>query len=258
MSARTGKLINREEIKEELRPIEESDRDYITPTGKVYGEYPDGRYYPKTVFVNKHNGYVYTSIHTDSGKCVQRRLHRLLAKAYIPNPNNYPIVMHLDNNKQNYSLDNLKWGTEKENTQQAVDDGLLVNAKGADDSQSMSIDMYSIYTGKKVKSFGSISEASRETGYTKSTIINSANNQYDKIEKEYYFRWPNTVVKHPRAIGKYDYNTDQLLATYINTSDAAQKTGLNDKTISNQCFRGKPKYAYKRLNGCYFAFINYN
>lgn len=252
-----NRLVDRKNITEELWKIDESDIDYITSSGKVYSEYEKDKFLQKTPHKNQHNGYIYVAIHTENGERT-RRLHRLIAKMFIPNPNNYEYVMHLDNNKSNYTLSNLKWGTASQNTQQAVDDGLLVNAKGADDSQSMPVDMYSIYTGKKVKSFGSISEASRETGYTKSTIINSANNQFDKIEKEYYFRWPNTVVKHPRAVGKYDYNTDQLLTTYINTSDAARKTGLNEKTISNQCFRGKPKYAHKRLNGCYFAFINYN
>lgn len=49
-------------------------------------------------------------------------LHRLLAIAFIPNPNNYPVVMHLDNNKLNLNLDNLKWGTHKENNYQIINE----------------------------------------------------------------------------------------------------------------------------------------
>ena len=53
------------------------------------------------------------------------RVHRLVAEAFIPNPNNYPIVLHLDNNKSNNHYNNLKWGTVQENTQQAYDDSLI-------------------------------------------------------------------------------------------------------------------------------------
>ena len=51
-------------------------------------------------------------------------LHRIVAEAYIPNPNNYPIVLHKDNNKLNINLDNLKWGTYSENNSQSIQDGL--------------------------------------------------------------------------------------------------------------------------------------
>jgi len=51
-----------------------------------------------------------------------KSVHRLVALAYIPNPNNYPIVRHLDNNKYNNHVSNLEWCTHSTNTKQAVDD----------------------------------------------------------------------------------------------------------------------------------------
>lgn len=42
-------------------------------------------------------------------------VHRLLAIAFLPNPNNLPEVRHLDGNKLNNNLDNLKWGTHYDN-----------------------------------------------------------------------------------------------------------------------------------------------
>ena len=50
-------------------------------------------------------------------------VHRLVATAFIPNPNNYPVVMHLDNNRQNPNVNNLKWGTYLENNKQSFDEG---------------------------------------------------------------------------------------------------------------------------------------
>ncbi len=46
------------------------------------------------------------------------KIHRLVAQAFIPNPNNYPVVMHLDNNPSNNRVENLKWWTFRDNTQQ--------------------------------------------------------------------------------------------------------------------------------------------
>lgn len=57
------------------------------------------------------------------------RLHQLKALVFIPNPNNYPLVMHIDNNKSNNNVSNLKWGTTKDNNNQAWNDGLMENAR---------------------------------------------------------------------------------------------------------------------------------
>lgn len=43
-------------------------------------------------------------------------VHRLVAKAFIPNPNNYPIVNHKDENPLNCNVDNLEWCTYQHNS----------------------------------------------------------------------------------------------------------------------------------------------
>ena len=46
-------------------------------------------------------------------------VHRILAIAFIPNPNNYPVVNHIDWNKLNNSIDNLEWCTNSDNINHA-------------------------------------------------------------------------------------------------------------------------------------------
>ena len=50
----------------------------------------------------------------------QFRLHRLVAEAFIPNPENKPEVDHIDRDGLNNKLDNLRWVTKKENMKNRV------------------------------------------------------------------------------------------------------------------------------------------
>lgn len=49
----------------------------------------------------------------------QKLVHRLIAEAFIPNPQNYPVVNHIDGNKQNNSISNLEWCTQEHNMEEA-------------------------------------------------------------------------------------------------------------------------------------------
>lgn len=250
-----SRLVKRCDINEEMRLIDESNVDYITPSGKVYSDYGNDLFYPKTPFVNKRNGYVYVGITDKSGKPTQRRLHRLLAIAFIPNPEGLEYVMHIDNDKANYDLENLKWGTPSENTRQAYDDMLITNDSGSEDSQSVGVDMYSLYTTELVRHFGSISLASKELGLQKTTIICSCEQRYKEIRKPYYFRYTSDGnIDIPSCIGMYDMNTDKLIGMYINCAHASKETGIKSSTITTQVLNDrKPKNS---KHAVYFLRIN--
>ena len=51
-------------------------------------------------------------------------VHRLVAEAFIPNPQNYPYINHKDGNPENNCVNNLEWCTIQMNTQHAYDLGL--------------------------------------------------------------------------------------------------------------------------------------
>ena len=50
-------------------------------------------------------------------------VHRLVATAFIPNPEFLPVVMHIDDNPYNNKAENLKWGTYRDNTHDSIRKG---------------------------------------------------------------------------------------------------------------------------------------
>ena len=67
-------------------------------------------------------GYPQVVLNNKKHKCF--RVHRLVAEAFIPNPQNKSTVNHIDGNKTNNKLNNLEWNTIKENNDHALRTGL--------------------------------------------------------------------------------------------------------------------------------------
>lgn len=60
-------------------------------------------------------GYPAVDLNKD-GKAVKKTIHRLVAIHFIDNPFNFPVVNHKDHNKYNYSIENLEWCLQSDNT----------------------------------------------------------------------------------------------------------------------------------------------
>lgn len=66
-----------------------------------------------------HKGYLKIGLMKD-GKCNKHRINRLVAQTFLQNPDNLPQVDHIDGNKQNNSITNLRWSTNQENCDQKI------------------------------------------------------------------------------------------------------------------------------------------
>lgn len=105
-------------------------------------------------------GYLYVALNG-----VKHKVHRLVAEAFIPNPENKPEVDHADRNRTNNHVSNLKWATPKENSNNP---NTISHLKAIGER-------YKTEYGKKIRDkFGneyiSIIEASRQTGKSRSSI----------------------------------------------------------------------------------------
>lgn len=84
-----------------------------------YEIYPDGRIfsYKTNKFLKKTftNGYEFVELFNESGS-KRMSVHRLVAEAFIPNPDNLPCVNHKDETRTNNNVENLEWCTYKYNT----------------------------------------------------------------------------------------------------------------------------------------------
>lgn len=58
-----------------------------------------------------------------NGKAVFRRVHRIIAEVFIPNPENKPCVNHKDRDRTNFNIDNLEWCTYSENVIHSIENG---------------------------------------------------------------------------------------------------------------------------------------
>jgi len=99
--------------------IEEFPNYSIDIKGNVYNTKNN-----KYCHFNKDNyGYILVNLRKEN-IWYKRKVHRLLALSYLPNPENKCDVNHIDGNKSNNDLSNLEWATRSENMKHAYRIGL--------------------------------------------------------------------------------------------------------------------------------------
>lgn len=102
----------------------------VHATGEIYRNTKHGRKKCKPFGISRNKKYLAVTAYKD-GKQRHYYVHRLLAEAFIPNPENKPQVNHIDGNSRNNKLENLEWVTAKENVEHAYKIGLVPTLKTA-------------------------------------------------------------------------------------------------------------------------------
>lgn len=117
------------------------------------------------------HGYLSVWLYDGHNRAKQVSVHRLVAQAFLPNPDNLLEVNHLDENKCNNMAENLEWCSHKENSVFGTRPNRIgiANTNG---KKSKRIAQYSI-NGELIKVFSSLQEAGRQ-GFAPSNICRCA------------------------------------------------------------------------------------
>lgn len=123
------------------------------------------------------SGYHFVVIMTDTGKRVNKMIHRLMAETFLPNPDNLPEIDHIDGNALNNNLDNLRWVTKKENQNNPI--SRERRYKAIIDKQGIPIKAF--YNGEFVGYFTCLMEAARKFNLHCTLISKQVRGKIDNV-----------------------------------------------------------------------------
>ena len=135
---------------------------------------------PKEIkrYVNPKNGYVYVQLWNNS-KYKNIRLHKLVARTFIPNPKNLPQVNHIDGNKLDNSIENLEWCDCKYNINEAWKIGLNKKRFGRENNRSRKVEQYDL-NGNFIRTWDTIKQAADKLKINTANIIACCQGKYKK------------------------------------------------------------------------------
>lgn len=231
---------------------------YITTNGDVYSKRKKETYIKLKPGIYK--GYQYVYLVNDAGP-KKMLIHRLVAEAFITNANKLPYIDHINTNRSDNRVENLRWCTAKQNCNNVLT--TLHQRQSSGTKELRNIRKYSL-TGELLGTYLSPQRGAISEGHKGNTcVIRCCNGErcsaYGKIwrwEGDAFDKYPLPI--HPyrhlikrSGIGQYDiYNN--LIGIYKSIAEAANKTGIKTQNISACCLG---KYRCKSAGGFIWKYI---
>lgn len=155
-----------------------------------------------------------------NGKRKTFRVHRLVAQAFLPNPNGFEVVNHIDGNKYNNCVENLEWCTYSYNTKHTYEFlGRTAYFKGKNRSEE---------TNKKI----------------------SIANKGKPKSKEHIQKLKDVKRKNAKCINQYDKNNN-FIKTWNCAIEIEESLGIKASNIIRNCTNKRPSaggYVWRYAN----------
>lgn len=141
---------------EEMRKIRGFENYGITSQGRVWS-YISNIWLKPTINKKGNHRRLYVSL----GRGNKRYIHRLVAEAFLPNPDNLPEVDHIDSNGMNNNVENLRWVTHEANMKNIITQDKIKSNTG------YYVEIKELKTGKLYSGYQEVAE---KCGVSKATV----------------------------------------------------------------------------------------
>lgn len=237
------------QIKEEWMPVVGYEGLYIVSnTGRVKAINYHREKKEKLLTIYDCKGYKFVHLYK-KGNPRKGQIHRLVAMAFIPNPNNYPIINHKDENPSNNNVENLEWCDYKYNANYG-NRSIKIGAKKNKRIIQLTKD------GEYIREYASFKEAQEETGLQYTNISKvcrgirelcggykwkyidnetaQKSKRKSKEEKEYIEKSKKRTTIYQVPVVQFTKN-GKMINEYKSIYDASAETGVAKRVILDNC-----------------------
>lgn len=175
-----------------------------------------------------------------NGKYVRKRVHQFVAISFIPNPDNLPVINHIDGNKGNNHVSNLEWCTQMHNIHHAFRTGLIPVKKGEEaycygEKNKHSRKILNILTGEI---YNTVVEAAEKNGIPRTSLSSALNGRMANAFNLDYLEEPSGMNSFTAVSGKmfkgYLVLNLESGIYYGNISEAARAHGMPPSTLNSR------------------------